>query len=326
MSEQSVPQPAAEAPVGAVAGNEEPSVGDTAQSGQPRAAAKVYDFRRPDKFSKEHLRALRVVHANFGRSLAASVTSYLRTSFQVRLITVEQTSYEEYIRGLPSPTVLLILAMPPLTGQAVLEISLPVAGAILDRLLGGSGQQSAGQAEVTEIELALLDTVGGFITASLQEAWASVAPIEPSVQEPVFTPEFVQVTLPAETIVLLSFEVTLLGTTGTLSICLPHPMLQGIMEKLTAQMWFTGGDDDGEDRQLDFNEPLDRVRVPIIVELGRAEMAVADLMDLAPGQIMRLDTSARGTLPVRIGETVKFRGRPGLSGRNLAVEIVQILI
>ncbi len=324
MSEQSVPQPAAEAPVGALAGSEEPAEGSAGPSDRPRAAAKVYDFRRPDKFSREHLRALRAVHQNFGRSLAASVTSYLRTSFQVRLSNVEQTSYQEYIRALPSPTVLFILAMPPLAGQAVLELSLPMAGAILDRLLGGSGRHSEGQAEVTEIEMALLETVGGFITASLQEAWENVVPIEPSVQ-PVFTPEFVQVTLPAETVVLLSFEVTLLSNSGTLSICLPHPMLQGIMEKLTAQMWFTGGDNGGEDRGLDFTELLDRVPVPVVVELGRADLAVADLMDLAPGQIMRLNTSARGSLPVRVGETVKFRGRPGLSGRNLAVEIVQIL-
>src|SRR5712691_7442414 len=156
---------------------------------------KVYDFRRPDKFSKEHLRALRILHGTFARNLASSLTSYLRTSFQARLTMVEQVTYDEYIRSLPTPTVMYIVSADPLPGQMVVELNLGVARAVLDRLLGGSGMLSTRPRDMTEIEMTLLTRFGNFLVNGLREVWADVVEIEPSIQEPVLSPEFVQVTL-----------------------------------------------------------------------------------------------------------------------------------
>src|ERR671939_260927 len=125
------------------------SVSNHAGSSRP---VKVYDFRRPDKFSKEHLRALRIIHESFARGLASALASYLRSAIQIRLTMVEQATYDEYIRSLPTPTVMYVVAPHPLPGNAVVEMNLPVARAILDRLLGGSGVPHSTSAEMTEIE------------------------------------------------------------------------------------------------------------------------------------------------------------------------------
>src|SRR5918912_1326572 len=162
--------------------------------GGPHAAkqakpAKVYDFRRPDKFSKEHLRSLRILHESFARLLGQALTSYLSAGVQVRLTMLEQGTYDEYIQSLPTPTVIYVVGLAPLPGQAVIELNLPVARVLIDRLLGGSGTPPSRVTDMTEIEMALLKTIGQFVLSSLRDAWVNVAPLRPTMQEPVLTPE-----------------------------------------------------------------------------------------------------------------------------------------
>jgi flagellar motor switch protein FliM len=291
----------------------------------PAAASrpvKVYDFRRPDKFSKEHLRALRIIHESFARGLASALASYLRSTIQIRLTMVEQATYDEYIRSLPTPTVMYVISPHPLPGNAVIEMNLPVARVILDRLLGGSGTTHGATAEMTEIEMALLKTVGGLLMANLRDAWSNVTQMEPTLQEPTLSPEFVQVTLPTETTVMLVFEISLFQTTGTLSVCIPHPVLQSVMESLTSHVWSAGTPRPvAEEPSLNRPERLSPAALPITVELGSVELSLRDVLSLTEGQIIKLDTPSSGSLAVRVGQHVKFSGRPGLAGRNLAVQI-----
>jgi flagellar motor switch protein FliM len=288
----------------------------------PSRPVKLYDFRRPDKFSKEHLRALRIIHESFARGLASALASYLRSTIQIRLTMVEQATYDEYIRSLPTPTVMYVVSPHPLPGNAVIELNLPVARVILDRLLGGSGSAQSASAEMTEIEMALLKTVGGLLMNNLRDAWSNVVAMEPTMQEPTLSPEFVQGTLPTETTVMLVFEISLFQTTGTLSVCLPHPVLQSVMESLTSQVWSAGATrSTTEEPSQSRPERLNPVALPITVELGSVGVSVRDLLALTEGQIIKLDTASSGSLAVRVGQHVKFNARPGLAGKNLAVQI-----
>ncbi|HEY7068451.1 MAG TPA: flagellar motor switch protein FliM [Chloroflexota bacterium] len=302
---------------------DEPATASATNHGGPSRPVKVYDFRRPDKFSKEHLRALRIIHESFARGLSSALASYLRSTIQMRLTMVEQATYDEYIRSLPTPTVMYVVSPQPLPGNAVIEMNLPVARAILDRLLGGSGVPRGASAEMTEIEMALLRTVGGLLVRNLRDAWSSVAETDPVLQEPALSPEFVQVTLPTETTVMLVFEITVFQTTGTLSLCIPHPVLQPVMENLTSQVWSAGQQPTtAEQPSLNRPERLNPVALPITVELGSVGLSVRDLLALTEGQVIKLDTPSSGNLAVRVGQHVKFNGRPGLAGKNLAVQIV----
>lgn len=303
--------------------------GDDAPAGaappEPPRKIKAYDFLRPEKFSKEHLRALRILHGSFSRSLASSLSSHLRSNVQVRLTMIEQVSYEDYIRALPNPTIVYVASLAPLPGQVVVEVNLELAHAVLDRLLGGSGLLDNRAAELTEIEMALLKILGGLLAASLRETWADVVDLQPTLQEAVLSPDLVQVTLPTETTVMLTFEAALLQTTGTISICLPHPALQPIMDKLTVTVWAVGLPNAADDtsRAPASHEQLGRVPLTISVELGRAQLRVRELVSLARGQVIKLDTPANGDLQIRVGGRPKLAGRPGLAGTNLAVQVTR---
>src|SRR4051812_33113266 len=281
--------------------------------------AKLYDFRRPDKFSKEHLRSLRILHESFARMLGSSLTSYLSAGVQVRLTMLEQGTYDEYIQSLPTPTVIYVVGLAPLPGQAVVELNLPVARVLIDRLLGGTGTPAARSAEMTEIELALLKTIGQFILSSLREAWSNVVPLRPTMQEPVLSPELAQFATMAESTVMLVLEVALFKTTGTISMCIPYQVLQPVLENLTSQVWFGGSPPtkaaDPDSPQM--GDRIGQVTLPITVELGDPELTVQSLLELQAGQVLRLNTSANGPLPIRVDDRVKFVGQAGLSGKNL---------
>lgn len=287
--------------------------------------AKLYDFRRPDKFSKEHLRSLRILHESFARMLGSSLTSYLSAGVQVRLTMLEQGTYDEYIQSLPTPTVIYVVGLAPLPGQAVVELNLPVARVLIDRLLGGTGTPAARTAEMTEIELALLKTIGQFILSSLREAWSNVVPLRPTMQEPVLSPELAQFATMAEATVMLVLEVSLFKTTGTISMCIPYQVLQPVLESLTTQVWIGGTPtraQEGDSREQ-MGDRISQVTLPVTVELGETELTVQALLELQTGQILRLNTHANGPLPIRVDDRVKFVGQAGLSGRNLAVQIVR---
>jgi flagellar motor switch protein FliM len=204
----------------------------------------------------------------------------------------------------------------------VVEINHNVARGILDRLLGGSGMVVNQNREMTEIELALLKTVGGFLANSLRDAWSGVVALEPSIGEPALSPEFVQVTLASETTVMLVFEISLLKTTGTVSVCLPHPVIQPVMDKITAQVWSNASSQKvTSDSPLEVHRELTPVPLEVSVGLGNASLTVRELMKLAEGQVIKLDLLANSSLPISIGDGAKFWGRPGLMGKNLAVQV-----
>ena len=307
----------AESPVGAAVAVAAPH--------PPRKPAKLYDFRRPDKFSKEHLRSLRILHESFARMLGSALTSYLSAGVQVRLTMLEQGTYDEYIQSLPTPTVIYVVGLAPLPGQAVVELNLPVARVLIDRLLGGTGAPTPRTNEMTEIELALLKTIGQFILSSLREAWANVVPLRPTMQEPVLSPELAQFATMAEATVMLVLEVSVFKVTGTISMCIPYQVLQPVLDSLTSQVWFGGAQTrtaEGDSRDQ-MGDRISQVTLPITVELGETALTVQALLALQEGNVLRLNTNANGPLVVRVDDRVKFVGQAGLSGKHLAVQIVR---
>lgn len=294
---------------------------------KPQKPAKAYDFRRPDKFSKEHLRSLRILHESFARILGSSLTSYLSSGVQVRLTMLEQGTYDEYIQSLPTPTVIYVVGLAPLPGQAVVELNLPVAQVLIDRLLGGTGSPTKRTNEMTEIEMALLKTIGQFIMSSLREAWVNVVPLRPTMQEPVLSPELAQFAAVAEATVMLVLEVALFKVTGTISMCIPYQVLQPVLESLTSQVWTTTAPSKAseQDTRAQMGERISQVTLPITVDLGVADMTVETLLTLQEGHVLRLNTNANGPLAIRVDDRVKFAGQAGLSGKNLAVQIVRTL-
>src|SRR6267378_3319744 len=173
----------------------------------PDRTIKLYDFRRPDRFSKEHMRAIQNIHETFARVTAWSLSSYLRSATTVSLSSIEQVVYDEYIHQLANPTLVNLVELQPLAGRIVVEMNMTLGLSMLDRMMGGAGQVTAGRNELTDIEMALLRSLGATVSAGLKDGWTAVADLQPVLVETVLNADMVQAALPGDIAVLLLFEI-----------------------------------------------------------------------------------------------------------------------
>jgi flagellar motor switch protein FliM len=299
----------------------------------PRAApqviernVKLYDFRRPDKFSKEHIRAIQNIHETFARVTASSLSSYLRSATTVSLSSIEQVVYDEYVHQLANPTLVNLVELQPLAGRIVVEMNMNVGLAMLDRMMGGPGQVKARRNELTDIELALLRSLGATISAGLRDGWTAVADLQPVLVDTVLNADLVQAALPGDIAALLLFEIQVVGLSGTISICVPHPVIEPLMDRLNTQAWFSSSSrkHGAEDDRMKLAESIRDARLPLAVELGSTTVTVGELLDIRIDDVIRLDRSLRADLPIRAGKRARFLGRPGTLGGNRAVQITGV--
>ena len=287
---------------------------------------KLYDFRRPDRFSKEHIRAIQNIHETFARVTASSLSSYLRSSTTVSLSSIEQVVYDEYVHQLSNPTLVNLVELQPLSGRIVVEMNMNIGLAMLDRMMGGAGQVAARRGELTDIEMALLRSLGATISAGLRDGWTAVAELQPVLVETVLNADLVQAALPGDIAALLLFEIHTLGISGTISICVPHPVIEPLMDRLNTQAWFSSSQRKGESEndRLKLAESVRQARLPITVELGSTTVTVGELLDIRPNDVIRLDRGLEAELPIRAGKRARLMGRPGILGGNRAVQVTGV--
>src|ERR1051326_4664993 len=287
---------------------------------------KLYDFRRPDKFSKEHIRAIQNIHETFARVTASSLSSYLRASTTVSLSSIEQVVDDEYIHQLSNPTLVNLVELQPLAGRIVVEMNMNIGLAMLDRMMGGAGHVTARRGELTDIEMALLRSLGATISAGLRDGWTAVADLQPVLVETVLNADVVQAALPGDIAALLLFEIRTLGLSGTISICVPHPVIEPLMDRLNTQAWFSSSSrkNGSENDRNRLAETIRDARLPITVELGSTTVTLGELMDIREDDVIRLDRSQEAELPIRAGKRARFVGRPGTLGGNRAVQVTGI--
>ena len=307
---------------------------------QHRAAGpptyEVYDFRRPDKLSKDHLRSLQMLHENFASMFLTSLAGHLRTQVEVELVSVEQVPYDEYLKTV-SASLLNILNVEALSGQSIFEIDFGILFSMLDRLLGGKGAAGKVVRDLTDIEKTLSSHIVDMGLADLKTAWDAVLPMEFDLVSMETSPQFVQIVPGNDTVVLILFEIRMGEFSGAMSLCVPYLMLKPILGKLSTQRWLTS---DRKKHTVSHGGELARrlhtTRVVCIARLGVSALTVADLVALEVGQVVPMSVcpppdgetapKARlGAVDLVVGEQVKFRGRTGLRGRRLAVQVEQVV-
>jgi len=283
----------------------------------------LYDFRRPDKFSKDQLRTLQMVHEAFARLFASSLAAYLRVTTHVDLISVEQMPFDEYMRSVTN-SVITIFSMPPLHGQALLEIEFNVVLAMIDRLLGGPGNMVKTTNVLTEIEKALTESITQRALKEFKSAWDGIAQFHP-VREGLETqPQFVQIVPPNDIVVSILFEIKVGDLRGAMSIAIPYIVLKPVSAKLSAQRWFAARKSGGQAAHV-VARNLQAAPITCICRLGTARITVRELLELRPGDTIVLDRNVNDEADLIIGESVKFRGTPARSGRKLALHINRIV-
>lgn len=287
---------------------------------------KVYDFKRPDKFSKDQIRTLYMLHENFARLLNTYLSTNLRTIVNVSVASVDQLTYEEFVRSLSNPSVIGVLTMAPLKGNLILEMHPNIAFAIIDRLFGGTGEAIGKIRALTDIEEAVVRKIYNKALEHFRDAWHTVINIAPNLETIETNPQFTQIVPPSDMVVIITLQVKIGSVEGLMNICIPYLVLEPVMPKLTTTYWVASSlakQDHPEQVEL-LQKKIKKTSVPISVELGKIQLTVQEFLGLAIGDVLQLDTLVEDELSVVIGRNPKFWCRPGTSGKHVAVQISRV--
>src|SRR6056297_873 len=284
---------------------------------------KIYDFRRPDKFSKDHIRTLQMMHETFARLTTTSLSAQLRSLVQLHVASVDQLTYEEFIRSIPNPTTLAVVNMDPLKGSAVLEIDPSITFTIIDKLFGGTGESTKISRELTDIELSVMEGIIVRILGNLREAWSNVIDLRPRLGNIETNPQFAQIVPPNDMVVLITLETKVGEVEGMTNLCIPYITIEPVISKLSAQYWYSSIRKGTTDENMTIIQSrLETVNLPIIAEIGEVEVTMNEIMNLQAGDVVKLpNTQVNSEMVIRIGGRKKYKCRPGLIGSRLAVQV-----
>ncbi len=274
----------------------------------------VYDFKRPERVSKEQLRAITALHESFARNFGAALSGFMRTIVDVELASVEQLTYSQFILSLPNPTCFVLLAAEPLEGSLILEMNPSILFPIIDRLLGGGKTASAiPERPLTNIEFRLASKIMNHAIEQLQEMWRHVLPAaEFSMAATESNPQLVQIVPPNEPVVLVTFEVSMGETSGMLSLCLPYGVIEPVLADMTKRDWFSYRQKKGTKELKSLIERgIKRATVDIAAFLGGTTISVRELLDLSPGDIIKTTAHAGDEISLVVNKRLKFRGKAG---------------
>ncbi len=295
-------------------------------SEEPAVKIKDYDFARPAKFSKEHLRTLEIIFEHFGRLVSSNFPAYLRKNVQVDVMNSEAVTYSEFSNALSNPVLLGIVNFAPLNGNIIIEFASNLGFAIIDRMLGGLGDPIEKSREFSEIELSVLERIFTILVDLLREPWKNVIEIHPRLERIETNSQFAQIISPSEMIAIVTISVAIGNVEGLMNICLPFLTLEDIMDKLNTKYWFSTMQEKDEESYNEYIEmAINKAQIPIKALLGKSSISVMDFINLQVGDIIKLDTMVEDELDVYVGNIVKFKALPGSGADNYAVKVTEII-
>ena len=289
---------------------------------------KIYDFKRPDKFSKEQIRTVSIMHETFARLTTTSLSAQLRSMVHVHVASVDQLTYEEFIRSIPTPTTLAVINMDPLKGNAILEIDPAITFSMIDRLFGGTGQGTKVQRDLTDIEQSVMEGIIVRILANMRESWTQVIDLRPRLGQIETNPQFAQIVPPSEMVVLVTLETKVGDEEGMMNFCIPYITIEPIISKLSSQFWFSSVRRSSTTQYSGvLQEKLSTVEMDVVAEIGTIDLPVRDVLALRAGDIVRLSNVRVGDpLTLSVGNKKKFLCQPGVIGKRMAVQIIDKIV
>ena len=287
---------------------------------------KLYNFRRPDKFSKDNLRALRDIHREFSKAISLVLSGYLRMRVEIEIVSVDQLTYEEFVRSMPSPISVGVFEFEPLSGQVLLGISFEVISCIVNRMLGGVGNIENQTRELTDIEKALAKKVINIIIKSLEDSWNTIIPVTGKFISLDDNYQSIQVATAGEIVALLTFEVQISGKHfGLFSLCFPYPVLETVLGHLSTQHIFqTKGLVASNDERLKMISKINTSNVDLRVQFGQCSITLDDFLQLSEGDIIKLDNKVQDDFIVKVNGEKKFFARPGTLKDKICVKITDV--
>ena len=293
---------------------------------QDEKQVKNYDFARPAKFSKEHLRTLEFIYEHYGRLLSTTLPVYLRKHVQVSVVSSETVVFSEFSNALINPVILGVVNFHPLPGSIIIDMASNLGFAMIDRMLGGPGVPLKKGRDFSEIELTIIDKIVTICMQLMKEPWRNVVEIEPFLEKVETNPQFAQIISPTDMIAIVTLNIKIGDVEGLMNICLPFFTLENVMDKLNTKYWFsTIKDSSDEDFEYYVESMIRKVSVPLKVQLGTNTITVSDFTNLQCGDIIRLNTKTDSELSVFVGNIKKFTALPGTSDDKYAVRVTSVI-
>lgn len=307
------------------------SSGDNAESNAEAPDEKlrsvvVYDFKHPNRVSKDQLRTLESLHDNFAGHVSSVLTNIHRTMVDVDLISVDQITYSEFIMSLVSPSCTYTFSAEPLDGVCIVDFNPAITYAFIERMFGGSGKVLDTGREMTGIERTLMSRIVQLVYHELEDVWSHIAPVKIKHVSLDTNPQFVQVVPPGETVIVVSFQLKLLQATGLMTICYPYMTLESIIGKLSAQNWIDATKKRSLTNDAEINRAnLEGLPVPLRAVLAHTDIRIRDFLALKIGDVVTTDHGISEEMALYVRNRRKFRGRPGLIGRKRAVVLTSVV-
>jgi flagellar motor switch protein FliM len=285
----------------------------------------TYDFKHPNRVSKDQVRTLENMHDNFSGHVGSTLSAMLRTMIDVDLVSVDQINYSEYIMSLVSPSCTYTFAAQPLEGLCIIDFNPTLAFAFIDRVFGGGEKVLEIERELTGIERAVMSKITRKIFADLEKSWLNMVPIK--IEEKSFetNPQFIQIIPSGETVIVVSMQMKIFKTTGLLTICYPYVSLEPVLVKLSAQNWIDATKKKSVEGSTESNKQnLQKVGVDVELILATARLKMKDFLNLKLGDIIATDTSITSEAELMVAGKKKFICRPGLFGKKRAGQIIDL--
>lgn len=286
---------------------------------------KDYNFARPSKFSKDHLRTLVFIFEHYARLLSTSLPVYLRKNVQVEVMHAEAATFQEFSNSLSNPVLLGVVNFAPLEGTVVLEMASGLGYTIVDRMLGGSGVPLEKAREFTEIELTIIERIMSVCTNLLVEPWTNVQELNPTLEHIETNSQFAQFVSPNEMTSVITMDIKIGEIQGLMNICIPYTVVEPVIDKINTKYWYSTADvKSNEAYRRQIEDTLNRAQIPVRAIMGRSAISVNDFIHLQVGDIIKIDTKLEDEMDVFVGNIKKFSALPGAHDDAYAVKIKSV--
>ena len=291
------------------------------------ARVAAYDFKRPERVGKDQMRAMQSLHESIARNFGASISGLLRTMLEVKLLSVDQLTYSEFVFSLDNPSCFNIIKPNPLDGHWVLDIAPSLAYAIIDRMLGGEPVPGETiRRPLTEIETRLMCRVVDLFLEQIVPAWENVIELKPVIEATESNPQLAQIVPPNEVAILIGFEVLLGKNRGMMNLCIPFNTIEKHNAKLSRNGWVGyGKSNPTEGTRRKIVDSIDTAPVDVVVTLARSRVKTSDLLDLAVGDVIATERDAGLPLELAIQDIPKFHASAGAYKGKKAVQIQDVI-
>ncbi len=291
----------------------------------PKQQVMLYDFKRPNRVSKEQLRAIKGIHDKMSRNLSSQISTVMRSIIEIQLQSVDQMTYGEFLMSLPSPTSFNIFSLKPMEGNGVLEMNPTIAFPMIDRILGGKGEGSELERELTDIESNILDTILRVVMQKLKEAWSSVIEIQPIITSKESSPNVIQIVAQNEIVIMIVLELTFGETSGMINIAYPVIYLESILSKLASKDIIIGETNSKKSKNDELKELVKRADIVCEAILGTSRISIKQLLDLEVGNVIKLDTPASKKAMLTIDKKEIFETQMGVQRHHKTLKLTSVV-